>query len=129
MTGTRDAEIARLYTEGVTDVKAIAGKVALSERSVCRALIRTECRAPRQVTPAPTLTDRMVAMLEDGASYTDVAETFDVPVKWLRESAPGFGWDGSISGHLAHALRQPHVRKLFHEIRKMPLPRQEGSTP
>lgn len=129
MSGPYDDEIARLYREGVTNVKAIRAKVGgISERSVCRALVRTGCRASKSSDERPDVDQRMVDMLVDGASYNDVAETFDVPVKWLRETIPGYGWDGSVSGSIAHALRDPRARQLFHEIRKMPLPRREEVT-
>lgn len=119
MSGPRDAEIANMYRDGL-DTKAIAAEVGLSTRSVCRALVRAKVRDLKTPPPRPVLTPRMVALLEDGASYSDVAETFGVGVKWLREAAPGYGWNGEISGMLAHALRKPEVRRVFHEIRSMP---------
>lgn len=126
MTGAYDAEIARLYREGY-NVKAIRAEVGISERSVCRALIRTGCRDVKRPAPVPEFDERMRDMLVDGASYADVAETFAVPVKWLRDTLPGYGWDGRISGMLAHALKNPEVRRLHHEIRRIALPSERES--
>lgn len=120
MSGPHDREIARLFRDGL-DTKAISAEVGISTRSVCRALIRERVRDIRVIPPRPDVDPRMLALLEDGASYADVAETFDVPVKWLRETVPGYGWDGKTSGAIAHALRKPEVRRVFHEIRSMPL--------
>ena len=120
MSGPYDSEIARMYRDGL-DTKAIASETGLSTRSVCRALVRERVRDVKTPAPKPTLTQQMLDLLVDGASYADVAETFGVKASWLREAAPGYGWDGKISGSIAHALRKPEVRRLFHEIRKMPL--------
>lgn len=121
MSGPHDAVIASMYRSGTTDTKAISIEVGLSTRSVCRALVREQVRDLRTPREHPDLDQRMIDMLVDGASYADVAETFGVAVKWLRESAPGYGWDGQTSGSIAHALRHPEVRRIFHEIRAMPL--------
>lgn len=125
---TRDAEIANMYRNGY-NAKTIAAKTGLSTRTVYRALTRTKVRDLKTPPPRPVLTDHMVALLKDGASYTDVAETFSVSVKWLRETMPGYGWDGHTSGMLAHALKNPTARRLHHEIRKIALPSdQENKT-
>lgn len=120
MSGQFDAEIAQMYRDGY-DTKAISHEVGISTRSVCRALVRENVRELKTPAARPALDPRMLDMLKDGASYADVAETFDVGVKWLREVAPGYGWDGHTSGSIAHALRHPEVRRIFHEIRAMPL--------
>lgn len=120
MSGPRDAEIARMFRDGL-DTKAISIEIGLSTRSVCRALIREKVRDVKAIAPRPDVDPRMLALLEDGASYADVAETFDVPVKWLRETLPGYGWDGHVSGALVHALRKPEMRKMYNEIQQMPL--------
>lgn len=121
MSATRDAEIARLYREVTTNTTEIGMKVGVSARSVCRALVRAKVRDLKAPPAEHVLTQRMLDFLEDGAPYVDVAETFNVPVKWLRDNAPGYGWDGQISGSIQHALRKPEARRIFKEIRSIPL--------
>lgn len=126
MSGAHDSEIARMYRDGF-DTKAISVAVNISTRSVCRALIREGVRDLKSQQPSPDVDPRMLELLVDGASYVDVAETFDVPVKWLRETYPGYGWDGQISGSLVHALRKPELRLMYNEIKRMPLDEQHDT--
>jgi hypothetical protein len=122
MSGPCDEQIAAMYRAGETDTKVIAAEVGLSTRSVCRALVRTGVRDLKALKTRRTDVDeRVIAMLEDGASYADTAETFGFDVGWLREHVPGYGWNGHIAGTIARALKDPRVRQLHAEIRRIPL--------
>lgn len=116
----RYRRIAELYRSGERDTKVIAAEVGVSPRSVCRALVKTGCRDLKVLT-RPQVTPQVMTLLEDGASYVDVGETFGLDPKWLSDNLPGFGWSGHDSGIIAHALRNPEVRRIHNEIRRMPL--------
>ena len=113
----RDEQIAELFNDGIS-INEIAAETRVTTRTVYRSLERTGKRIPIK-RPIPTLTEQMTAMLQDGASYADVAETFDVGVVWLRNACPGYGWDGYISGTLARVLKRPEMREMYHAIQRM----------
>lgn len=115
--GKHDSEVSRLFREGES-FDDIAAAVGVDVRSVYRILERTGDRVVEH-REMPTLSQKMLDLLEDGASYAEVAETFAVGVGWLRKAAPGFGWDGKISGSFARALKNPKLREMYREIQRM----------
>lgn len=116
-------QIVALWNAGERDTAVIAAEVNRTTRTVCRTLVNANCRPLRVLerTYSREITPEVVAMLEDGASYTDVGETFGIHAKWLSSVLPGYGWDGDTCGTMAHALKDANVRKIFHEIRRIPL--------
>jgi hypothetical protein len=124
VSGPHDATIERLFVEEHADPMEIAARTGITHRSVMRALqdrlelIPKKPRPARHAKPTP----EMIAMLEDGASYGDVAETFHVGRRWLSENAPGYGWNGVDCGSLVRLLnRSPEIRRVYNEIQRMPL--------
>lgn len=76
----------------------------------------------KDLDPAPKTTERVrkraverearaerdaksLAMLKEGASYTDVAETFGWSRNYLADKFPGYGWTASEGGQLGMAIR------------------------
>lgn len=48
---------------------------------------------------------RALALLKDGASYTDVAETLGVSRKMVARRLPGYGWTHRQGGAYGRMLR------------------------
>lgn len=61
---------------------------------------RAEKRAVRAERDANSL-----AMLKEGASYTEVSETFGWSRNYLADKFPGFGWTSSEGGQFGMAVR------------------------
>lgn len=73
------------------------------EKGQCRdkrELERAAKRAAKQKRDAD-----IHAMLEDGASYTEVAETFGSDRSTIRDKFPGYGWTSSEGGQVGMMVR------------------------
>lgn len=70
----RDAEIARAYLAGETDTAALSARFRITDRSICRALIRAGVREPQRKRPA-NRREEVLALMSDGMPANWAAET------------------------------------------------------
>ena len=117
----RYARVAELTAAGWT-APAIAKEMGTTVRTVVRARAATGCRVR---PPLPQLTDdqiaRAKALLEDGASYYDVAETVGCGISTLRARFPGYSWTMREAGQYRAALH--HAANASWHLAKMGAPR------
>lgn len=101
-----EREIVCLTLDGLT-AKVISQLCGVTERTVVRVRARNNVSVPNTGRP-PSVQDSTweaaLELLEDGASYRDVAETFDIPRTTLREKLPGYGFTPEDTARLATTL-------------------------
>lgn len=74
--------------KSLSEISAILG---ISARQVSR--YRTRLYGPRPVEPYPAeMRQKVKNLLEDGASYNEVARTFHLADDTVRRWFPGYGW-------------------------------------
>ena len=54
--------------------------------------------------------ERALALLEDGASYTEVAATIGHSRKWVSRHFPGYGWTQQEGGAYGYMVRKANQR-------------------
>ena len=104
----RDELIARLTREG-HKTRDIAHRLGITERTVSRSRIRSGCAKPAQIPMSEDEISRAKQMLDDGASYAEVARTLGRYVTTFYKKFPGQGW--SLEDTAAYnALRQREMK-------------------
>lgn len=100
----RDERIAELTRQHYT-AEEIARMVGVTARSVVRARARTGVTRPK----APLLTDsereRIEKLLDDGASYNEVARTVGRNLSCIRYNFPDRGWTAAQGTEFRTLLR------------------------
>lgn len=67
-------------------------------------------------TPKEVL-DKALLMLQDGASYREVAYTFDIPRSTLRGKFPGYGWtEQQGRSFIGFIAASPKRQALYDEL-------------
>lgn len=84
----RDAEIARAYRAGETDTAVLAARFKITDRSICRALVRAGVREPQKKRPANRRAE-VLALMSDGMPANWAAETVGMNYEAVTKIAQG----------------------------------------